>query len=350
MQKRVLGKTGFEVSVIGCGGIPIGRASFEEAERTIHEAIDCGINYFDTARGYTGSEERFGRALKGKRDKVYIASQAHGRDRKTIMEQIDTSLKTLGVDYIDVYKMHGIGSVEEAEKVLGPDGAVEGLKKAQQQGKIRHFGASGHNIPAMRRLIQSDEMSVILIYCNFMRSEPATEVFPLAAQHNVGVTVMKPLGGGVFAHPDICLRWVLQHPEVSTISVGMWKPFEVRMNALVGEDPTPLTEQEQEWLEAERRYWDRLSCRMCYEHMPCPNGVNISNMMIADVFYRRNGLGNGFAKSFKAWIEGSTACKRCYQCVMSCPYHLPIPEIIERNARIFGPIVNEYLVAHPQEA
>jgi len=343
MQKRVLGKTGLEVSVIGMGGIPAIRGSAQEVQRTIHEAIDLGINYFDTARCYEDSEEKFGKALRGKRDQIILASQAHGRDRKGILKDIETCLKTLGVDCIDVFKMHGVACSHDAvDRVLAPDGAVEGLKEAQRQGKIRFYGASGHCIPVMKRLVESGEVSVILFPFNFVRSEPAEELFPLCAEKGVGVTIMKPLGGGLFQHPDICLRWILEHEEVSTISVGMWKPFEARMNALVGEDPAPLNEEEREWLAAERRRWDREYCRLCEEHAECPNGVPIFNLMLADVSYRRNGL-EAVAKSLKRDLDKAMACERCNQCVQTCHYHLPIPDIIQRAIVNYGPIVREYL-------
>ena len=146
MQMRRLGRTGLQVSAIGCGGIPIFRAEKPEAVKVLRHAMDMGVNYFDTARGYAngGSEERLAQAIKGRRDQVIVASKATVRTRDEMMQEVEKSLKTLEVDMIDVYKCHHVITPEEWQQVSGPGGAMEALKEAREQGKIRFMGITGH--------------------------------------------------------------------------------------------------------------------------------------------------------------------------------------------------------------
>lgn len=326
MQMRRLGRTGYQVSAIGCGGIPLFRAEKAEAVKVIRRAMDLGINYFDTARGYGrgGSEERYGEAVQGRRDQCYLASKSGAKTADEMMSDIETSLKTLGTDYIDVYKCHGVISPEDLEQALGPGGPVEGLKKAQEQGKIRHIGMSGHRHEVMVEAVKTGEVDVILIPFNFVKNESADELIPLCKKLDVGFTVMKPIGGSLFQHPDLCLRWVLQH-EVSTICVGMWKVAEVEQNVAIGEDPQPLNKEEREWIELERLRWDREYCRLCYKCEPCENGIPIRGLMLIDLDFRRLGpevmMGGKLAEA----VEKLKECQRCNKCAESCAYDLPIP-------------------------
>jgi len=345
MQTRVLGRTGLEVSVIGFGGIPICRPSREEAVKVLRRALDLGINYFDTARGYKASEERLAEALKGRREECIIASKSGKRKAEDILKDIETSLQTLGTDYIDVYKLHGIIRPADWEAVTQPGGALEGLKKAQEQGKIRYLGASGHRPEVLAEAIRSGELDVLLLIFNFIRHEPAAVLFPLAKELNVGITIMKPLGGSFLAFPDLCLRWVLQHDAVSTVCPGMWRLEEVEQNALVGQSLRPLTPEEESLLAHERARWAPIYCRLCYSHQPCPNGVPIDYFMSADMFYRRHGLDEIYER-FKQALEAAQNCQNCRQCVESCPWHLPIPDLIRRSVETYEPILEEYARTH----
>ena len=342
MQMRKLGRTGLEVSAIGCGGIPIFRASKSEAVKVIRHAMDKGINYFDTARGYAsgGSEERFGEAIKGRRHECYIASKSPTRTRDGMLKDIDASLKTLQMDMIDIYMCHHVISPEELETVMKPGGAVEGLKEAQAAGKIRYIGITGHRPEVLAEACKTGEIDALLIVFNFVANGPATKLLPVAKEMDVGVTVMKPLGGSLFQHPNLCLRWLLQH-DISTICVGMWKESEVDQNVLVGENPAPLNEEEQEWLEDEKRRWDRVYCRLCYTCNPCELGVSVRDLMIADLNYRRFGLKMMMAQGFDKKIEKIESCIECDDCSVTCAYELPIRDLMLNVRKTYAPIVEE---------
>lgn len=342
MQKRVLGRTGLEVSAIGCGGIPIRRAEIPEAVRVLQKAVDLGINYFDTARGYEGSETRVGLAFQGRRDKVIIASKSRG-STEDMLQRIEESLKALRTDYIDIYEVHGAGgSSDTLEKALASGGPLEGIEKAKQQGKVRFTGMSGHRPDILAQAIKTGRVGVILVPFNFVNDLPAKELFPVAKEYNVGVTIMKPIGGSLFQHPDLCLRWILEHDAVSTICVGMWKESEMEQNAAVGRNPRPLNDEEREWLRLERLRWERCYCRLCYTCNPCPLDVPVRSLIIVDLDYRRLGLKTQMDWGLKEWLEAVKKCETCEVCQVKCAYDMPIRELMLDARRRYLPIVEAY--------
>jgi hypothetical protein len=347
MEMRRLGRTGLQVTAIGCGGIPIFRAAKPEAVKVLRYAIDKGINYFDTARGYDqgGSEERLAEAVKGQRHKVVIASKATVRTKEEMAKAIDESLGALQVDMIDVYKCHHVITPEEWAQVSGPGGALEALREARQKGKIRFIGISGHRPEVLAEAVKTGEIDVLLIPFNFVKDEAAELLFPYTMAHDVGVTIMKPLGGSLFQHADICLRWILQHEAVSTICVGMWKTWEVDQNVEVGRNPEPLDAEEQDWLQDERARWDREYCRLCYKcKESCAEGVPSRSLMILDLNYRRFGMKRMMAQGMDKQVAAASACRSCehHECVGYCSYHLPIPELMLKLNHTYTPIIESW--------
>ena len=139
VQKMRLGKTGLIVSRIGFGGIPIQRISKEEAVSIVRGVIDLGVNFIDTANGYSDSEEKIGEAIKDiKRDSLILSTKSRAPDKKTLLENLDLSLKRLGTDYIDIFQLHNISTPEAKDAVFAPGGAYEGLEEAIKSGKVRY--------------------------------------------------------------------------------------------------------------------------------------------------------------------------------------------------------------------
>ncbi len=347
MQMRRLGRTDLQVSCIGCGGIPIFRAAKPEAVKVLRRAMDQGVNYFDTARGYDrgGSEERLAEAIKGRRDEVVIGSKGGARDRDKMMASVEESLQTLGVDMIDVYKCHGVITPEDWQRASGPGGAIEGLVSARDQGKIRYIGLSGHRPEVLAKAVQTGLVDVLLIPFNFVKDEAAAQLFPHTQEHDVGVTIMKPIGGSLFQHADICLRWILQHEAVHTICVGMWKAWEVDQNVVVGRNPEPLNPEEIDWLADERARWDREYCRLCYTCPPkCSHDVSARDLMILELNYRRFGLEMMMERGMGEQLAATSACEGCdgKECTEACAYDLPVRDLMQGLHRTYMPIAEAY--------
>ncbi len=311
--------------------------------------MDHGISFFDTALGYVRCEERLAEAIRGRREEVVIASKNGDRTAEGMLRGIEESLQTLGTDYLDVCECHGVCQFDDLDQCLAPGGALEGLKRAQEQGKIRFTGITGHNADVLLKAVQTGEFDVILVMFNYMNDEPAKELLPYCAEHGIGVTIMKPLGGSLLAgQADLALRWVLQHP-VSSVPVGMWRAWEIETNARLGDDPQPLTPAEQSVLDEQRAARSPMYCRLCYRHQDCPKGVAVSDLMIADLFYTRHGIAEIMEMGWGEKIQAAGQCLTCElqdECRASCQYGVDIPGYLSRVHVTYMPVVG----AHRQQA
>ncbi|MGC2301106.1 MAG: aldo/keto reductase, partial [Acidobacteriaceae bacterium] len=154
VPRRPFGKTGEQVSILGVGGFHLGATKDQqEANALVGRAIDSGINFFDNAWEYKEglSEERLGAALKGKRDQVIVMTKVctHGRDKDVAMQQLEESLRRLGTDHLDVWQIHEVVYYNDPDLIFRPNGAIEALAAAKQQGKVRWVGFTGHKDPAI---------------------------------------------------------------------------------------------------------------------------------------------------------------------------------------------------------
>ena len=189
MKERILGRTGLKVKTLGFGGIPIQRISEKDSIEVIKRCYELGINYYDTARGYTNSEERIGKALEDVRENVYLATKSHQRNYEGIMKEIDISLRNLRTDYIDVYQLHNIGNEEQWRQVQTKGGALEAVYELKDQGKIKHISVTSHNPDLAVEMVKSNHFATIMIPFNYLATKPAEELLPLCRKINVGTII-----------------------------------------------------------------------------------------------------------------------------------------------------------------
>jgi aryl-alcohol dehydrogenase-like predicted oxidoreductase len=179
MHEKILGRTGLKVKTLGFGGIPIQRVPKEEAIDVVLRCYTRGLNYYDTARGYTTSEERLGEALEDVRENVYFATKSNKRTAKEVRQELVTSLKNLRTDYIDVYQLHNVTNEEQWSQVKAPGGAYEALIDAKDEEKIHHIGVTSHNPELAIDMVQSGLFESLLIPYSYLATEPEKKVLPL---------------------------------------------------------------------------------------------------------------------------------------------------------------------------
>ncbi|MBU8921358.1 MAG: aldo/keto reductase [Bacteroidales bacterium] len=323
------------VSVVGFGGIPIQGLSFEEAEKVLLRAFDGGINLFDSARGYTDSEEKIGRALGQHRDKIYLASKAMSRDGRSMMGELETSLKKLDTEMIDLYQLHAVGSEQQLEKVIGPGGAYPALVKAREEGKVRFIGITGHSKDILLKAVATGLFDTVQFPYNPIETEWEDALIPAAAKAGMGTIGMKPVAGGAIHNVSLSIRFTLTRGMTVSIP-GMDSVKQVDENVSAGENLDKLTEKELSILAEEKSFWGELFCRRCGYCLPCPSGLNIPFLLLLEVYFTRYGL-EDWARSRLATLDTSyDACTECGECLAKCPYHLPIPELLEKAGKIFG--------------
>lgn len=334
MEYTTLGKTGLTISRMGFGGIPIQKVDVP-AVRTLMQALaEQGVNYIDTARGYTVSERYLGEALEGMRDKFVIATKSMARTKAAMEKDIETSLANLRTDHIELYQVHN-PSLKDLETVIAPGGALEALLEAKAAGKIGHIGVTAHMATVFERALDMDWVETVMFPYNIVETQGEV-LMRRCTEQNVGFIVMKPLAGGALEDATLALRFIRQNPDVSVVIPGMYSVDEVRQNLAAMEDASPLTAQELERIDAIRRELGTQFCRRCNYCQPCTAGIGISGIFVLEGYLQRYGLGD-WAKARYAGMEKKAGdCIGCGACEARCPYQLPIREMLARCKAEFG--------------
>ncbi len=334
MRYAAFADTGWMVSRVGFGAIPIRRCSYREAERVIHRSIDAGINFFDTARSYGDSEEKLGRALLRRRGDLIIATKTTARTAPEAAADLETSLKNLRTDYVDLIQLHNVRTGEDFETVMGPEGALRALSEARDSGKVRHIGVSSHDPETSLRAIESGEFVSIMVPHNFMETEFEDEVIPAAACANMAVIGMKPFAGGVLEKARLALGFVLTVPGMTVAIPGMATVEEVTENAGLAETVEELSRRDQAELEEVRRELGTTFCRACDYCQPCPEGIKISSVLRSERGFRRLGV-NWIRERLADLTEQVERCTECETCIPRCPYDLDIPRLLREKVAFF---------------
>jgi len=335
MEKRTLGRTGLQVTAIGFGGLPMQRCTLDEAGPVLHAALDAGINFVDTARAYTDSEEKIGRHIAARRREYYLASKSMARDRAGMASDIDKSLATMKTDLIDLYQIHNIKKREDLDKVLAPGGALEALLDAQKAGKIGHIGITGHNMGFLVEALKTGLFSTVQAPFNCVENQAEEELFPLARKENIGIIVMKPLGGGQIDNPDLALRYILGR-DITTAIPGMDEVRHVEENLAALKNYRPLTAAEQAELDRLVKEIGAKFCRRCGYCLPCTAGIDIPTTFIFHLQYTRYGMKTAIPGRYAGLPAKASECTQCGVCEQRCPYDIPIRERMKQVAADLG--------------
>ena len=319
-----------DVLRMGMGGIPIQRLDLPGSDRVLENAIATGINFFDTARAYTDSESKFGRVLPRYRGQVRVASKSFSRSAADVQHDIETSLRNLRCDHIDIYQCHNVASEADLEKILAPDGAVAGMLKAQSQGKIGHIGISGHKPRILGMALERFAFATIQVPANFMETEAMQELIPAAQRRDVGVIAMKPVGGGNIRETALNFRFIFNQ-GIDVAIPGMDSERQIAENVAALDDLSPLNAEEVSRLQVEKeRLGDRF-CRRCEYCMPCPQGLPISFLHVLRNYYFLYDLKDWALERLGGLDKTYKDCVACGECVAKCPYHLDMPAIFSET-------------------
>jgi uncharacterized protein len=322
---KLFGKTDLKVYPMGFGGIPIQRNDETAAISIVHEAIDRGINFFDSARGYTDSEHKIGIGIKGFREKIILATKSMSRTSEALEKDINTSLREFGTDYIDLYQCHNVRTVPELETLLGPKGGLEALLKAQKSGKLRYIGITIHKPEmAIKAIDQFPFVSVQFPY-NYLEQQNKSELITLAKEKELGIIIMKPLAGGAIRRGDLALRFLLEK-DLGVIIPGMDSVEQVRANTELVTNFSSLSPAELVELEQDVAGLGENFCRRCEYCMPCPSGINIPAMFLLEGYHERYNLPEWAIERYAVSDINAGACTECGKCESKCPYALPIRE------------------------
>ena len=334
MEYRILGKTGLKISRMGFGGIPIQKIDAEGTKVLMHQLKDAGINYIDTARGYTVSEEYLGYGLEGIREHFVIATKSMSRDKAGMARDIDISLKNLRTDYIDIYQIHN-ATPEQLQQVTAPGGALEALLEAKAAGKIGHIGLTAHSMETFKLALEMDWVETFMFPYNIVETQ-AEKLIHKCAEKNIGFVDMKPLAGGAIENGRLAMRFICANPDVTVVIPGMAEEKEIAENAAACSNTSPLTAEEKAAINEVRSALGTNFCRRCNYCQPCAAGINISGVFLFEGYLSRYGLQDWARSRYAALPVKASACIGCGACEDRCPYNLPIRKMLKAAAEKFG--------------
>lgn len=331
MLSRVrLGRTGLDASILGFGGIPIMKVDQDTARSAIQAAVCHGINIIDTARGYGDSESKIGNALQGVSTKPIIASKSSKRDALGMRLDFFKSLEELKLDRIDIYQLHCVNRQEEYESAIGQGGAYEELLKLKDQGLVDFIGLTSHNLSILEKAIESKLFDTIQIIFNLLEPQRACQVIDYALENDIGVLVMKPLGGGIIENNRLGISYVLAKKGVVAL-VGMSTADEVISNLEVASQATDLSEEDWAQIESIRRNAGSVYCRRCEYCQPCHQSIPISFALQVPSIRKRIGDGLMRSQEYRLLLQKMVNCDQCGDCESRCPFGLPIRKLLQES-------------------
>ncbi len=349
LQRRTLGRTGLQVSIIGFGGTWISLLNKDDAVKVVRRAFELGINYFDTAKLDGDSEEKIGAALKDVRDECILATKTASRTRMESLADFKSSLRRMKTDRLDLMQLHGIDEERTLEKAMGPNGSLEMCKKARSEGLVDYIGITSHKPHVLIKAIKTNEFDTILVPLNIVTRQALEELIPLAKELGIGVAIMKPLsaktsklitclyepslsllsnvpelksllGRSTSSMVSSALRYVLAQ-DVSVVVAGFRSVEEVETAARVGQEYRDLTCNDKDRF---RVQFTEKYCRDCGLCLPCPQDLDIAAILRFYALSTTYGLKNWAKRLYYGLEVDATNCTKCGKCEPKCPYELPI--------------------------
>ncbi len=358
LPRVCLGKTGWEITRLGLGTIPLMKQPDRVCDATMNHALDRGITLVDTAEQYQGMQERIGRFLSHRRHEFVLTTKTYSRSGKDARKSLDNALRAMKTDHIDGYMLHNVSTFDDWNTIRAKGACLDVFAKAQAKGLIGRIGVSIHrDLRVMREALASDLFSfVMLAYSPLDQENVGSEILPLAGRHNVGVLLMKVLAGGQLVPeptdmpPDDAdalkrhtIRYGLSNPHVHAVVIGMASPEEVDFNAAASCASLPMPDRR---VDEMRRLIARIPrdfrygqmCLRCGYCQPCPEGVPIPEVFRAgDALAGFPDENKDLADEMYAALEFEPdRCLECGQCVEKCPANIDIPAKLREVAAAFA--------------
>ena len=319
-----LGKTDLEVNKNGFGALPIQRRNEKDSIEILKKAYDNGINFYDTARFYTDSEEKLGKAFEDVRENIYIATKTGMETAEEFWSDLETSLKNLRTDYVDLYQFHNISFVPKAE-----DDLYKAMLEAKQEGLIKHIGITTHKITHAHEALDSGLYETLQYPFSYLSGDEELKLIEKCKSLDIGFIAMKAMGGGLIKNSKASFAYINQFSNVLPIW-GIQKLEELD-EFLSYDSNTILDDKLKSAIEQDKKELGDNFCRGCGYCMPCPEEINISLCARISLWIRRFPTEPNLDERTQEIMKHTLDCVECYECVDRCPYELDIPELLKEN-------------------
>ena len=327
MRQVTLGSTGITVPQNAFGALPIQRVSTEMAVKLLRRAYEGGMRFFDTARAYSDSEVKVGEAFDGMREKVFIATKTGAKTPEEVRAQVETSLKNLRTDYIDIYQFH---CADQCYRPGDGTGMYECMEELKKEGKIRHIGITAHKLYIAEEAVESGLYETLQYPFSYLSSEKEIALVKKCKEANMGFIAMKGLAGGLINRSEAAMAFMSQFDNALPIW-GIQKEKELEeWLSYMAETPT-MNEELTAYIEKEQKELTGEFCRGCGYCMPCPAGIMINQCARMSLMLRRAPSKAWLTPQMQAEMKKIEVCLHCNQCMKKCPYELNTPELLKKN-------------------
>lgn len=336
MDKVRLGRTGITVNKNGFGALPIQRVSKEEAAKILRKAYDNGVRLFDTARAYSDSEEKIRYALSDVREDIFITTKTMAETAEGFWHDLETSLKTLGTDYIDIYQFH---NPPFCPKPGGEDGLYDAALEAKRQGKIHYIGITNHRLAVAQEAIESGLYDTLQFPFSYLSLDSERKLTKQCREKDMGFLAMKALAGGLINHSEMAYAYMNEYDNVLPIW-GIQRESELDEFLSYQENPPKMEGEIAERISRDIKELKGDFCRGCGYCMPCPAGIEINNCARMSLLIRRAVTANFLNEETQEKMKKIEGCLECGKCKSKCPYGLDTPELLKKNYKDYREVLD----------
>jgi len=330
MRTVTLGRTGIVANKTAFGALPIQRISAGGAGKLLRRAYEAGVNFFDTARAYTDSEEKIGLALSDVREHIFIATKTGSTTVEGFWKDLETSLGLLKTDYIDIYQFHNPAF---CPKPGDGSGLYEAMLEAKAQGKIRHIGITNHRLAVAEEAVRSGLYETLQFPFCYLASEKDIALVNLCKELDVGFICMKGLSGGLITNSAAAFAWQEQFDNTLPIwGVQREHELEEFLGYMLSENPPSMEDPEiKAAIEKDCQELIGNFCRSCGYCLPCPASINIPQCARMSQLIRRSPSANWLTPQAQEMMMNIENCLECGHCKAHCPYELDTPALLKQN-------------------
>jgi predicted aldo/keto reductase-like oxidoreductase len=321
-----LGKTEIVVNKNGFGALPIQRVTKDEAVYLLHKALDGGMNFYDTARMYSNSEEKLGAAFSDRRDQIRISSKTGAVTVDGFWKDLETTLHNLKTDHLDIYQFHNPAF---CPKPGDESGIYDAMLEAKKKGMILHIGITNHRLNVAEEAIESGLYETLQFPFCYLSGDAELKLLEGCRRQDMGFLSMKALSGGLITNAAAAYAFQAQYPTLPLWGIQR----ESELDQFLGfiQNPPVMDEELTAVIEKDRQELAGEFCRGCGYCMPCPAGIEINNCARMSLLLRRAPVAEHLSPQWQAKMKKIEDCKHCNSCKKKCPYGLDTPELLKRN-------------------
>ena len=332
MRNIRLGKTDITVPQNAFGALPIQRVSTDEAVSFLRNAYEGGMRFFDTARAYSDSEEKVGKAFEGMRDKVFISSKTMATTKEKFEDDLNTTLTNLKTDYIDIYQLHCAPKCYDENDEL-----YLALVDAKKQGKIRHIGITAHKIGVAEEIVKSGLYETLQFPFSYLASDRDIALVNSCKEHDMGFIAMKGLSGGLLNNSKACMAFMSQFDALPIWGIQRQSELDEWLSFFDNE--VTMTDELKAVIDKDRNELLGEFCRGCGYCMPCTVDITINQCARMSQMIRRAPSQNWLTEHWQQEMLKIDSCIECGICKTRCPYELDIPTLLKKNLKDYKEIL-----------